>query len=319
MMGRRLPRVVLAARSQAERRKRRAGIRLRDFSITQKTKDRYESAVGRILPYLETHSSMDNLDLVLCDYIELQWSRGESLHFIADGLSGLHFFMPELRGMLRQSWRLFKDWRRIEAPARAPPMTVLLARAIVARAVELNHLPFACLISLGFHALLRTGEMLKITYKDLEFSKECGILSLHQSKSGLRSGTSEAVAIRDALTLELLHTWKVVYHPSLGDKLWPYSPQSFRETFRSYLRFFRVMHLDLKPYSLRRGGATHLLQKGVPMHTILLRGRWHSLAVARLYLQDGLAMLPGLRIDSKDLVKIQQYTFQTPKTAFSPL
>ena len=32
------------------------------------------------------------------------------------------------------------------------------------------------------------------------------------------------------------------------------------------------------------------------MDTILLSGRWKSLAVARLYLQDGLAMLPTLRV-----------------------
>eukprot|EP00435_Cladocopium_sp_Y103_P024855 s3415_g6.t1 len=246
--------------TQAERRRRRRGIRLRDFSITSKTRLRYEAAVGRILPFLDAQRDWSNLDSVLCDYIELQWSRGESLYFIADGLSGLHFFMPDLRGLLRNSWRLFKDWRRIEAPARAPPITVPLVRAIVARAVRLNEISFACMISLGFHTLLRTGEMLQVACKDLEISSQGGVLSLPQTKSGLRSGTFEAVAIRDHLTLQLLDTWKVVSNPSLGDKLWPFSAQRFRDTFRRYLRFFRVMHLELKPYSLRRGGATHLLQ-----------------------------------------------------------
>eukprot|EP00435_Cladocopium_sp_Y103_P049676 s2058_g15.t1 len=183
-------------------------IRLRDYSISAATKIRYEVAVGRILPFLEAQNDLSNLDLVLCDYIEMMWTKGESLYFISDGLSGLHFFWPEMRGLLRNAWRMFKNWRRIEAPIRAPPITVLLVRAVVSRAVQLNQIPFACMIALGFHVLLRTGELLQVASKDLELSAECGILSLHYSKSGLRAGGKEAVAIRDQLTLQLLDTWR---------------------------------------------------------------------------------------------------------------
>ena len=189
---------------------------------------------------------------------------------------------------------------------------------MIARAVQLDQLSFACMLALGFHGLLRTGELLKVTSQDLELSRECGILSLQQSKSGLRHGSSEAVALRDSLTLQLLDTWRVCFRPSAGDKLWPHSGQRFRETFRAYLRFFRVMALNFKPYSLRRGGATFLLQQGMAMETILLRGRWNSLAVARLYLQDGLSMIPALRIETTDTERISLFAGETPSTAFKP-
>lgn len=315
-MGRHLPRVLLAAKSQRERRRRRAGIRLRDYSITEKTRLRYEKAVARLLPFLESHQDLSDIDAILCDYIELQWSQGESLYFISDGLSGLHFYWPEIRGHLRNAWRCFKTWRRIEAPARAPPLTVMLVRAMISRAVHLNHLSFACLLALGFHGLLRTGELLKVRNCDLEISTRCGILSLKQTKSGLRSGADEAIALRDSLTLQLLDTWRCVCRPSPGSLIWPYSGQHFRDYFRKYQRFFRVVHLNFKPYSLRRGGATFLLQQGLAMETILLRGRWKSLAVARCYLQDGLSMIPSLRIPSENLPLIQQYVSDTPITAF---
>ena len=116
-----LPRVVLAGRTNEDRRRKRAGIRLRDFTISQKTKLRYESAVGRVLPFLEAQANLDDLDSILVEWIELQWIKGEPLSYIADCLSGLHFFWPELRGLLRQAWRMFKSWRRIETPSRAPP------------------------------------------------------------------------------------------------------------------------------------------------------------------------------------------------------
>ena len=169
-MPRHLPRVLLAGRSQRERQRRRAGVRLRDFSITPKTKARYESAVAQLLPYLEAQKSLSDLDSVVAEWVELQWTRGAPLTSISDCLCGLHFFWPEWRGLLRESWRLFKSWRRVEVPSRAPPLPAVLARAFVARAVHLNHLRMAALLSLGYHALLRTGELLQLQFRDIEVS-----------------------------------------------------------------------------------------------------------------------------------------------------
>lgn len=47
-MPRTIPRVVLAGKTQKARQRQRAGIRLRDFTVTNKTRLRYESAVARI-------------------------------------------------------------------------------------------------------------------------------------------------------------------------------------------------------------------------------------------------------------------------------
>ena len=267
-------RIFLAGRTQRDRRQQRQGIRLRDFTVTEKTRQRYEVAVGRILPFLEQQPTLNNLDGVICDFIELQWSRGESVGMIADVLSGLHFYWPELRGLLRQAWRLFKSWRRIESPQRAPPLTVWLVKALVGRAVDRGELQFAVMVAIGFNCLLRTGEFLTLQYKDLEFSRSCGVVSLRSSKSGLRTGSEEAVAIRDPLVLDLLHALFTIHFQFPGAKIWPHSAQAFRTMFAQYLQFFRISHLRMKPYSLRRGGATYLLQEGVPLDVILLRGRW---------------------------------------------
>ena len=97
--------------------------------------------------------------------MELQWSRGEAVGYIADVLSGLHFSMPELRGTLRHSWRLFRQWRRVEAPQRAPPLTVWIVKAVIARALEIDQLAFAALFAVGYHCLLRTGELLALQFQ----------------------------------------------------------------------------------------------------------------------------------------------------------
>ena len=104
------------------------------------------------------------------------------------------------------------------------------------------------------HCLLRTGELLALQFKDLELSTETGVVSLYSSKSGLRTGTEEAVAVRDPLVLELLQTLAVSQKFCPGQKLWPHSAQFFRNRFAEHMRFFRIAHLKMKPYSLRRGG-----------------------------------------------------------------
>ena len=154
--------------------------------------------------------------------------------------------------------------------------------------------------------------------KDFDLSEICGILRLPQSKSGLRTGSNEAVALRDRLTLQLLVTWFSVVRPAPGQPLWPHSAQRFRQFFQQYNMFFRIAHLKLKPYSLRRGGATFLLQCGQPMESILLRGRWKSLAVARLYLQDGLSLLPTLKVPAENLATLNRFASESPSTAFKP-
>eukprot|EP00435_Cladocopium_sp_Y103_P016983 s2158_g4.t1 len=313
-----LPRVVLAGRTQEDRRRRRAGIRLRDFTISAQTRRRYEAAVGRVLPFLEAQPNLDDLDSILVEWIELQWVKGEALTYIADCLSGLHFFWPELKGLLRQAWRMFKSWRRIETPSRAPPLTIALAKAFVAKGVADNNLPLAALVAIGFHGMLRTGELLNLRYGDIEVSSTCGVVNLHHSKSGHRTGAQEAVALRDSLTLLLLEILFSVQHRYKGDPLWPHSAQAFRHQFQKLCDFFQISSLLMKPYSLRRGGATFLLQSNVPLETILVRGRWRSLGVARLYLEDGLAQLPSLRLSASVQSHISRWAEETPATAFQP-
>ena len=275
---------------------------------------RVKPAIG-ILPYLEAQPHLHHLDEVISDWIEWQWVRGESVGLIADALSGLHFYWPEVRGHLRGAWRLFKQWRKIETPCRAPPLTQELARAFVAKAVSSNEIALATLIALGFHGLLRTGELLALRFGDIEFNQECGVVSLHQSKTGLRTGSQEAIAVRD---LQLLDTLVSLQRPSPGTPLWPRSAQSFRASFRGLCNFFKVDGLNFKPYSLRRGGATYLLQNNTALESILVRGRWRSLSVARLYLQDGLAQIPGLRSSAGQQRVISAWASKTPVTAFRP-
>ena len=88
----RVPRVVLAGKSRADRRAKRAGIRLKDFTISSKTKARYEAAVARILPYLEQQSSLVEMDSLVVEWIEAQWISGEALTYVLEDVQALEAY-----------------------------------------------------------------------------------------------------------------------------------------------------------------------------------------------------------------------------------
>jgi len=85
---------------------------------------------------------------------------------------------------------------------------------------------------------------------------------------------------------------------------WNRSGTTFRNLFRDILAQLGLAELGLRPYSLRRGGATYEMQSHGLMEKTLIRGRWKNSNIARIYICDGLAMLPSLRMSltSKRLV-----------------
>ena len=77
--------------------------------------------------------------------------------------------------------------------------------------------------------------------------------------------------------------------------LWSGTPAQFRQRFNSLCALMGLEEAhQFRPYSLRRG-ATHFFQCTNSMETALLRGRWKSTRVARLYISDALSFIPAIK------------------------
>ena len=75
------------------------------------------------------------------------------------------------------------------------------------------------------------------------------------------------------------------------------------------LRRFGVVGLGsfgFRPYSLRRGGATAYFRATRDMGATIERGRWATLRVARIYINDGLAKEVELRFPAAVTALLQQ-------------
>lgn len=283
-------------RTLAERLKQRKGILLRDAGITAKTHRRYYTGLNKMLKRITLVNSTLDLDEQICDYIQYCWDKGRSLHLVSDALCGLHHYEPWTKRQIPMSWKLFSTWRKLETPDRAPPLTSTIIYSWMNYAISHGHLIFAALIGLGFFALLRAGELLKVTAEDLLLTENSGIVSLHDTKSGQRANVSEMVHFSDPMTLEILREVKLLLAQQHLTKvpLWQRSAQAFRVHFKKYCIRFHLTKHRFRPYSLRRGGATWMFQSSGSMEVALLKGRWSSAKVAKLYISDALSYLPGM-------------------------
>ena len=212
------------------------------------------------------------------------------------------------------SWKLFQVWRRLEVPSRAPPLSQRLVRSLAAYEIAHHNLEMASLLLLGFTCLLRTGELLELTAGDILLRDNDGIVSLRNTKSGVRHNAREAIHFDDMITIETVRTLlqvKFRTNTSAGP-LWSQSPKLFRARFKQICDIFFLAAFRFRPYSLRRGGATHLFQVTKSMEAALVKGRWQSSHVARIYISDALSYLPKMTMSLDSKKMLNQYFFLNP-------
>jgi hypothetical protein len=80
----------------------------------------------------------------------------------------------------------------------------------------------------------------------------------------------------------------------------------FRQRFSLLLHDLELHEWGFKPYSLRRGGATHHFQLNGQLSSTVVKGRWGSAKSARVYINDGLATMASFRFDPNQSRKINK-------------
>ncbi len=295
--------------TKAGRAQQRKNFTLRDAAVTERTQEKYYIGMRQLLPLLNSLKRNEDLDDAITEWIEACWSDGETLGLINDALCGLHHFAPWTKRQIPQSWRLFAVWRKLEGPSRAPPITATIIYALSNYALEHHDLIFAALLLIGFFGLLRTGEILLVRACDLLVDQRNLLISLPQAKSGTRNAAAEMVQVSDPFTPEVIRAVKELRKDTHMSKvpLWDFTPQSFRDRFAYHLTKFDLLEHKFRPYSLRRGGATHLFQVTGSMERALLKGRWSSPKVAKIYISDALSFLPAMEFSDNACRMLQKW------------
>lgn len=273
---------------------------LRALTVQPVTKARYQKALDDFFTYLKDEKlilpqSAAQLDPIVADYLEFLWAKGSGRTCASNILAGLQDTQPRLKGRLPESWRLLKAWVTHEVPNRAPPFPLEMLEAMVGYFIFKEDHGFALTLLLGFYGLLRTGELLSVKGSHITVNNPRGpaVISLGLTKSGKRQGAAESITIHVEEVCRRLFQWCTTQpkQVTLGgpSHIW-------RKKFSDALKALSFDKWDFRPYSLRRGGATHAFSQHGVFDKLLVAGRWQSQKTARIYVNQGLAVLAELKI-----------------------
>ena len=85
---------------------------------------------------------------------------------------------------------------------------------------------------------------------------------------------------------------------------------AWRRAFNQALKGLKLTELGLRPYSLRRGGATFFFQHHGSFDKLLLQGRWAAAKTARICLNEGLAQLSEMKVPNSRLRTYTSFYFK---------
>ena len=313
---------VSAAGASGARKAARAKIgRLGDNIVTKRVLTQYTQFAARFFewaygsPVRPRALNFDQLDQLCAEYVEHLWGEGEPKGWAAYTLAAVQHFVPGARHHLPSAWRLKAAWDKLELPERAPPMTQGVALAVAGVMLTVGHPRSALAVALAFHCVLRTGEALMVRKCDITIarSKKSAIINLRLTKSGQRLNQHEVVSVDDAKLVQWLERALEKLKP--GDPIVAQTPQGFRKLFYGALKVLGLSGYNFKPYSLRRGGATHHYRVKGDINGTALRGRWANIKTARIYITDALVKLQEATITPKELEAIQKFKLVAVKAA----
>lgn len=171
---------------------------------------------------------------------------------------------------------------------RSPPLLPELVNAMSGFFILQKQGALALALQVAFYSLLRTGELLSVQAKHVSVrpGKPIAVINLCETKVSGRRAMNEAVTLSQPHLVKQIAAWKSsVLSTSF---LVPLSAHAFRAAFRDALKFCGLPQA-FKPYSLRRGGATHAFKMTGSYSQVCQAGRWASERTARIYISDSVA------------------------------
>ena len=296
-----MPKRHLEAHTQSERAKQRQRLgSLKDLTVQPATRVRYNNAVDHFLQFLNTNNltlpkQRQHLDPLVCEFLEYLWSQGYGRARASDAVAGLQDQDPKLRGHLQGAWRMLKAWNLHEIPSRAPPLPEHVLHAMVGWAFFHQHFSFGVSLLLGYYAMLRTGELLGLKASHLlcDPKQSNVVVSLGLTKGGKRQGAAESCVVGYDMVVKFLKQWKLLASPTMS---FSPTPARWRALFNESLEALHLQDFLFRPYSLRRGGATWWFSRHQSLDKILVQGRWQAAKTARIYINEGLAVLAELQL-----------------------
>ena len=173
---------------------------------------RYNQQVSRFLSWLRRESPKntairdpDMADAFMAIYLEYLWEEGFPKQWAVDVMSGIQHYAPQLRRQLHASWKLLGVWRQLESPTQAVPIPPIVALAIAGVLWHQGAPQAGLMVVVAHGALLRTGELLALTHRELVLTRDALLVTLVQSKTGHRKNLPAMIRVTDRISRRAAH------------------------------------------------------------------------------------------------------------------
>lgn len=255
-------------------------------------------------------TTFSNYVMYMCDFIK----PDSVVSYLSGIVKFLEPFFPdihEVRGSQLVADTIIGCKRlRHASTIRKSPLTVQMLSTIVARSgSSYDDLLFQALILVGFHSLLRLGDLcdpdMPSLHNPAKRARRSSVRSINPHALAYTLPAHKADKFFEGNTVLVSNFWPALdnlsifksylsrrdrHHP-FASPLWLTEDGTVpdRKFFQRHLRRFNLDG-DIGGQSMRAGGATALAQLGAPTYVIQAMGRWSSNAW-RIYIRKHPAML----------------------------
>lgn len=275
---------------------------LRDAALAPTTLRSYNKNVNKFLTFTRLSSIKKLLlhtptviDQRLSQYIDYLFAHKGSFEYATQTLFGLIHKAPQLRFALGESRLRLRGWKNLKLSKSHPPITWELTCLFAVTMAKWGYHAEAVATLLSFDCYLRVSELTRIEYHDVLMPNDPRIGSVHTRMAvrlaKAKTGLEQSVSIDRADVQQVLHAYLLAYPFLERDRIFPFSPATFRFIIRQVAESLGLGEIPYVPHSFRHGGATHSFQAGATIEQIMFRGRWVAMESCRRYIQTARARL----------------------------
>lgn len=242
-------------------------------------------------------------------------AAGKSYNKYSETVNAVAMVKPTVKRQLTGAWDLAFSWLQDEPHRHFPAMPLTIMISLVTVALMWGWPVEAALISTMWVGILRVGEVLDAVRADLILPEDSApgvnylILRIREPKTRGRGARHQSARIEPKDTVALVSAVFREFSP--GEKLWRHSASTLRRRFNQLLLAVGLPLNDesgrkvFELGSLRPGGATHMLTLTEDASLVQRRGRWASMQVMNIYLQEVAVAtcLPSLKSEVRSRIE----------------
>ena len=236
-------------------------------------------------------------------------AAGKSYSKYSETVNAVAMIRPVVKKQLTAAWDLACAWLQDEPHNHHPALPLSILISIMTLGLMWGWPVEASLFGIAWSGLLRVGELLDLTGESLILPRDSApginyiLIKIKEPKTRGRGPRHQNARVEPKDIVELADA--VFKHYAPGQKLWGQSASTLRKRFTCLLAHAGVKTVrgkEGKCYdmgSFRPGGATHLLTLTEDTALVQRRGRWASLHVMNIYLQE-VAVATSLSVLEED-------------------